>query len=114
MSPLLLSDPIPGPKRQPGTIEVPAEMAVANYPNPFNSNTEIRFSLTQPDNISLRVFDIAGRLVKELANGSYDMGEHSVIWDGTNSSGGKVSSGIYFYSISTPEKAVTKKMVFLK
>jgi hypothetical protein len=110
----LETDPMPYlPKNSP-VIPVISALSIANYPNPFNANTEIRFSLAQTGDISLKVFDIAGRLVKELANGNYDTGEHSVIWEGTNSNGKKVSSGIYFYSISAPEKAITKKMVFLK
>jgi hypothetical protein len=113
-TPYLSNDPIQYlPKSNPIEPDI-SGLAIDNYPNPFNSSTEIRFSLILPGSVSLRVYDIAGRLVRVLANGNYDIGEQSVIWDGTNSSGGKVSSGIYFYSISTPEKTITKKMVFLK
>ncbi|MBM4119006.1 T9SS type A sorting domain-containing protein, partial [bacterium] len=85
-----------------------------NNPNPFNPKTEIRFSLSQPGPASLRIFDAQGRLVKSLAEGNLAAGPQSIVWDGTDSQGQRVSSGVYFYRLETAEQTVAKRMVLLK
>ena len=87
---------------------------IQNYPNPFNATTSIQFSLKQTDDIILSIYDISGRLIRKLYNGSLSAGMHRLIWDGTNQSGEIVSSGIYFYKLSTSEKVFSNKMVLLK
>lgn len=85
-----------------------------NYPNPFNACTEIRFSLANKSRVSLDIFDLLGRRVKNLVNGNYDAGVYSASWDGTDASGNQISSGIYFYSLTVNDKSETQKMVLLK
>jgi hypothetical protein len=85
-----------------------------NYPNPFNPHTTIRFTVPQRGPVSLRVYDVAGRLVSTLADRSYAAGRHGVVWNGTNSRGESVASGIYFYKIVTGGHTATKKMVLLR
>ena len=85
-----------------------------NYPNPFNPATEIRFSLPYHAEIELGIFNILGREVKSLINGSLPAGSHAVIWDGRDNSGETVSSGIYFYRLKAGEFTARKKMILLK
>ena len=80
-----------------------------NYPNPFNSYTVIEFSLTEPEEVTLEIFDNLGRRIETLSNTNYPPGEHSVIW---NTKG--ISSGIYFYRIKTDQYDQTRKMILLK
>jgi len=85
-----------------------------NYPNPFNPTTTIGFNLPRPGDVRLTVFNVLGQEVRELANGFYPAGKHEVIWDGTNSTGAKTASGIYFYALQAGGTRMVKKMVFGK
>jgi len=86
-----------------------------NYPNPFNPSTLIRFDVSSPGaRVSLRVYDVSGRLVRILHDGITSSGPHAVTWDGTNLHGQHVSSGVYFYRLETPTLTRTRKMVLLK
>ncbi len=91
-----------------------------NYPNPFskssggNPSTTIPYSLSKAGNVSVDVFDISGRLIKNLFSGFRPSGNHQVIWDGRNSSGNKVASGTYFYQINYNGNRLVKKMLLLK
>jgi len=80
-----------------------------NYPNPFNANTNISFDLAEAGNVSLNVYDITGRLVTTLVDGQMDAGEHVVSWDASS-----VSSGVYFYKLTTVDYSATKSMNLLK
>lgn len=82
-----------------------------NYPNPFNPTTTIDFYLPHAGRVRLSIFNILGQEVKELANGDFTAGNHEVVWDGTNSAGTKVASGIYFYALQTGDVRIIKKMV---
>jgi len=70
-----------------------------NHPNPFNPSTQIQFTLAQPGTVLLTVYDMLGREVKQLVNGSLAAGRHSVQWDGSNERGEKAASGVYFYRL---------------
>ncbi len=73
-----------------------------NYPNPFNPTTTIQFELEEGDYISLAIYDITGKLVKELLSDELHFsGVHQVQWDGTNGKGLPVSSGLYLYEMKT-------------
>jgi hypothetical protein len=85
-----------------------------NYPNPFNPTTEIKFALPRASDVNLVVYDIMGREVRELTNGSVEAGYHSVIWDGKDGEGQSVASGIYFYTIKAGDFNQSHKMVLLK
>jgi histidinol-phosphate aminotransferase len=84
------------------------------YPNPFNSSTSIRVLLPMSAPLKLEIFNIRGRVVKILVNGTMGAGEHSFIWNGTNQSGHSVSSGSYFYRLTSGGNVVTKKMLLVK
>lgn len=86
----------------------------ANYPNPFNPETTIEFELQIKSEITLTVYNLAGQLVKTLVSGTYNAGVNSVKWDGKDSAGNKVSSGVYFYRLSTNGFEQSKKMILIK
>jgi hypothetical protein len=97
------------PAEAPSAFEL-----LQNYPNPFNATTSIRFSLPNTDDVSLTIFDIGGRSIKTLFNGTLASGTHQIIWDGTDQSGESVSSGIYFYTMKTSNDSFNNRMVLLK
>ena len=99
-----------------GVIDnLPTEYALSqNYPNPFNPSTEISFALPENAFVELSVFNILGQRVNTLVGGEMPAGNHQVSWDGTDSDGGSVASGIYFYRISAGDFSSSKKMLLLK
>jgi photosystem II stability/assembly factor-like uncharacterized protein len=112
----LTSDPMPGlERRDPGFGRLPDQVdLLQNYPNPFNPSTQISFYLTQTGFSNLKVYNVTGQLVKTLVSDNLDSGEHEVIWDGKNSMGADVASGIYFYVLSTEQGRVSKSMTLLR
>ncbi|MCK4653768.1 MAG: right-handed parallel beta-helix repeat-containing protein [Candidatus Cloacimonetes bacterium] len=70
-----------------------------NFPNPFNPTTMICYSLKENSKVSLNIYNIKGQKVKTLVDETIPAGEHSVIWNGKDSNGNRVSSGIYFYKL---------------
>jgi hypothetical protein len=85
-----------------------------NMPNPFNPTTTIRYSLAADVNVSLMVYDVAGRRVRTLVNGDQRANAYRVTWDGLNDNGERVSSGMYFYKLVAGTYTQTKKMILLK
>jgi hypothetical protein len=85
-----------------------------NYPNPFNPGTTIQFTLANPAETALRIFDTSGRLVRTLVDNRLAAGPHSVIWNGDNHRGRAVASGVYFYRLESGGSLATKKMVLLR
>jgi len=85
-----------------------------SYPNPFNSGTNICFTLDRDGRVSLGVFDILGRHVKTLVDQVQPAGRHEITWDGTDSHGQAVASGMYFYRLTNGGRTESKKMVLLK
>ena len=94
---------------------VPAITELANnYPNPFNPKTEINYSLKESGNITIAVYNTKGQKVKELVNEVKESGKYSVTWQGKDTKGKDVPSGIYFYRMKTDRYTSTKKMILLK
>jgi beta-glucanase (GH16 family) len=79
-----------------------------NFPNPFNPDTMIRYSLSKPGFISLKVFDVRGKEVETLVNGYRGQGAYTSVFSRPD------GSGIYFYSIESNQFVATKKMILLK
>ena len=88
-----------------------------NYPNPFNPSTTISYNVDVSGMVTLKVYDVMGRLVRTLVDGykisGYESG-YSVVWDGKDQQGQQVSAGLYIYSLQTPSGIKTKKMVLMK
>ncbi len=85
-----------------------------NAPNPFNPNTEIRFSVARAGKGSLQIYNMRGELVRTLLNGTIAAGEGSALWNGLADTGRKVSSGVYFYRLVVGDEAISRRMVMLK
>ena len=85
-----------------------------NYPNPFNPSTSINFEIFESSNVSLNVYDLSGRLVKNLLSGNINSGAYSIEWNGKNTNGISAAAGVYFYSISSEEGTIIKKMSLIK
>ena len=85
-----------------------------NYPNPFNPETTIRFSLKESGNVKLNIFNIKGQLVKTLVNSPLNAGSHQIVWNGKDNSGATVSSGLYLYRMEAGSYRSTQKMMLMK
>ena len=85
-----------------------------NYPNPFNPSTVINYQLPVYGRVELKIFDVLGREVSTLVNEEKSPGKYQVQWNGTNSFGNFVSSGIYFYRLTSGKFTEIKKMVLIK
>ncbi len=85
-----------------------------NSPNPFNPSTTIRFELKEPGKVKLDIYNIKGQLVKNLQNEVKGRGLHSVVWNGKDSKGRNVSSGLYFYRIQAKGFSKINKCLLLK
>jgi hypothetical protein len=103
------------------TIELPTATGrnprndlMQNYPNPFNPQTSIAYSTENRGRVRLGVYGVAGQLVRILVDQVKPEGSYSVEWDGRDDGGHLVSSGVYFYTIQTPNFSQTRKMVLLK
>ncbi len=97
-------------------VTLPNSVVLAqNYPNPFNPSTVIAFSISVAADVTLEVFNVLGQRVTTLVDGPVTAGEHQVIWDGTETDGQSVASGIYFYrlTVESNEREV-KKMVLVR
>ncbi|MBT4332597.1 MAG: T9SS type A sorting domain-containing protein, partial [Candidatus Cloacimonetes bacterium] len=91
---------------------------LGNYPNPFNPETTIKYNLHDNVDVTLEIYNIKGQLVKTLVSTSQEAGLHSVAWNGKDSNGSDVSSGIYFsnFGANTGNSDYTsvKKIILLK
>ena len=85
-----------------------------NYPNPFNPETQISYSLPDDGQVRLTIYNVLGQQVKVLVDEYESAGTKTVVWDGRNQDGEKVSSGIYFYKLQAGELVQTKKMSLMK
>ncbi|HQC31418.1 MAG TPA: T9SS type A sorting domain-containing protein [Candidatus Cloacimonas sp.] len=85
-----------------------------NYPNPFNPETTIHYSLREAGPVKIEVYNIKGQLVRYLVNELKNAGNYTVIWNGKDEQGKNVSSGIYFYRMQTKNYSATQKMMLMK
>jgi V8-like Glu-specific endopeptidase len=105
---------------RPSLSDVPDDEAVSalslspNHPNPFTPPTSVRFTVPQRTEVSLAVYDVAGRLVRTLVDGEVEPGEHAVTWDGRHASGAEASSGVYFCRLSAMSVTRTVSMALVR
>lgn len=85
-----------------------------NYPNPFNPTTTINYAIPKTDAVMIRIYDVTGRLVRSLAAGVQEAGEHHVQWDSRDNHGRVAASGLYVYEIRYQGSVLTRKMMLLK
>lgn len=98
------------------TPHIPSSFALhQNVPNPFNPETVIRYDVPQDGAfVNITIYDVAGRLVRTLVDGMQAAGEKRIVWRGLDNRGNPVATGVYFYRMSAPDFAMTKKMLLLK
>lgn len=101
-----------------GAKEIPSSPVVfnllANYPNPFNPTTNIKFSVQKAGRVIISVYDVTGQKVRELVNRNYERGEFKTIWDGKNSDNQPVGSGVYFVRMIAGNYKAVGKMVLIR
>jgi hypothetical protein len=98
-----------------GTPVVARNHLEQNVPNPFNPTTTIRYEVRESGPVTLKIYNVAGQLVRTLVDGERAAGQvHEATWNGLNDGGRPVSSGVYFYKLVARDFTQTKKMVLLK
>ena len=96
-------------------LEQPAKFSLSqNFPNPFNPETKISFTLDERTNVSIKIFNVQGELVKTLTAKEYFPGNHEIVWNGKNELGQQQPTGIYFYEMRSGSFAQAKKMILLR
>lgn len=87
-----------------------------NYPNPFNPSTTIRYDIAEKGHVSLRIYDVSGRLIRVLVDEIQGPsgGQYEVTWDGKDEAGRTASSGVYFYRLVSGKTELSRKMILLK
>jgi len=101
-----------------GINEKPAKpktpILLSNTPNPFNSSTAIRFTLPNDDNIRIEILDVSGKVISVVSDGKFSSGTHEVIWNGKDSSGKNIPSGIYTCRLTTSNGTYATRMTLIK
>jgi enediyne biosynthesis protein E4 len=114
---LVAETPSPTAVTEVHTASLPQSFTLSpNYPNPFNSDTMIRFALPAAGDVDLTIFNLAGQRVAKLAQGMREAGTHTISWDGRDDSGRALASGVYLYRLQTGngQKVETRKLVLMK
>jgi hypothetical protein len=102
-------------KGGPSTAALPTTFELSqNVPNPFNPTTQVMFALPKAAMVNLTIYNVLGQRVTTLVDDYMNAGYQTVTWNGTDYSGREVSSGVYFYKLSTDQFTDTKKMLLLK
>lgn len=85
-----------------------------NYPNPFRSSTTIAYSLPAAGNVLVRIFDLKGAPVRQLAGESQSAGRHELIWDGLDDHGGRVPRGVYFCAVQSGSATHSQQLILVR
>ncbi len=102
-------------EEDPGSSTPPQAFSLlANYPNPFNPETQIAYEIPLAARVEIAVFDMLGRQVRTLLADQATAGRHQIIWDGRNDQGQLLTSGVYVYQMRAGDFAASKKMVLLR
>ena len=111
----LVADPPSTAVTQQKNEGSPGSFALAqNFPNPFNSGTEIRFTLPADGHVKLAIYNLLGQEVAALVGAAQKAGSYTAAWDGTDNRGRPLASGVYFYRLHTDKWALTRKLVLLR
>ncbi len=103
------------PNYEPPTPEIPVRTALMSaYPNPFNPQTNLRYSLKEAGDVQIGVYNMKGQLIRSYSRNHSVPGYFSVVWDGKDANGKLVSSGVYFYRMNSGEYSATRKMMLMK
>jgi len=106
---------VPGSNEELTSGSTPESYALEqNYPNPFNPTTEISFALPEAETVKLSIYNTNGQLIRTLVNGFCSEGFHSVMWNATDESGSRATSGMYVYVLQAGEMVLRNKMLLMK
>ena len=87
---------------------------LGNYPNPFNPSTKIRFATEKHSDVKVNIYSVVGKEVSSIINHELAAGTYNVTWNGTDRSGARAPSGMYFYEVSSDDRTLVGKMLLLK
>ncbi len=93
---------------------IPMDISANNYPNPFNPETTIYFNLNAESKVALDIYNVKGQKINNLVDSFKPSGNHKTVWDGRDYNGKEVTSGVYYYRITTETDNLTGKMLLLK
>ena len=94
---------------------IPEKLSIRHaHPNPFNNSVSISFEMPNSKNVNLTIFDMKGRLIRQLSLGVLGIGSHKVLWDGKNDLGNNLSSGIYMAVLEIGDKFNVQKISLVK
>ena len=96
------------------TSNLKTDFLSQNTPNPFTKSTLISYSIAEPCNVQMIIYNHIGQVVRILINEDKPTGKHNIIWNGTDEQGNKLSNGIYFYKIQAGSKVFARKMMYIK
>ena len=106
---------LPSVIEEPSQPSLPTEFSLKqNYPNPFNPSTTINFAVPRAGEITLKIYNLQGQLLRTLASGNVPAGWHRVVWEGTDAKGSRVASGIYVYRLEAQGYVISRKLTLMK
>jgi hypothetical protein len=113
---VFFSAPTPGASNRPTAVgDAPRPLTLSSWPNPFNPQTTIRYVLPAAGRVSLRVYDLAGRVVRTLVAGVVQpVGAHEIAWDGRDARGRSLASGSYICRITANHRAATHRITLVR
>ena len=96
-------------------VHVPTVAAIVSvYPNPFNPSTTIRFATSGAREVRIAIYDLRGRMISPLIAGTLDAGSHEAVWQGRDSSGRNIPSGMYFCRLVSGNTTQIRKLVLVR
>lgn len=102
---------VPGSSNDDDVIPVTATTLSGNFPNPFNPETAISFSVKDAGAVRIEIYNVKGQLVRTLVNAEFASGHYKAVFDGKDNSGRPISSGVYYYRMTAPGYVNTRRMV---
>ncbi|GAF69562.1 unnamed protein product [marine sediment metagenome] len=108
-------EPVISPTKVNDAETVPAGFGISgNYPNPFNPSTRIDFHLPADGSVNLDIYNVLGQHIRSLIDGNCKAGNNSIVWDGRDTSGNSVNSGIYFSNLKVNSQVSSHRMLLMK
>jgi len=111
---VIASEPEPDVSESDLVVHTGNSKLVGNFPNPFNPETTVRFTLPNEESVVLEIFNVRGQRVRTLVNGYMNSGMHNIVWNGKDDSGREVGSGVYFYRLIAGDYQSVRRMILMK
>jgi len=102
------------PKTSPAMASTGLRIIAQSHPNPFNPETQIKYTLTAPGEVWVKIYNVTGEVVRTFDEGYRAAGNYTLQWDGCDANGNRASSGIYLYRIEAGPYSATGRMVLLR